>query len=63
MSGVIAGIDPKLLHAGQECCPIYAQTRGSSVHSAHSSLSLGECAHDLIAVFFSTIIRGTAASM
>ncbi len=63
MSGVIAGIDSKLLHPGEESCPIRMQARRSSVRSAHASLRLSECAHDLIALPFSTIIRSTAPSM
>src|SRR5260370_21454010 len=63
MSGVIAGIDSNLLHPGEESCPIRAQARRSSVRSAHAPLRLSECAHDLIALFLSTIIRSTAPSM
>src|SRR5690348_3641999 len=63
MSGVIAGIDSKLLHPGEESGPIRMQARRSSVRSPHPSLRLSECAHDLIALPFRTIIRRAAPSM
>jgi hypothetical protein len=63
MSGIIAGIDSKLLHPGEESCPIRSQARRSSVRSAHPSLRLSECAHDLIALFLSTIVRSAAPSI
>src|SRR5580704_11232173 len=60
MSGIIARIDAKFFHPGQESRPVHTQARRSSVRPSHSSLRFGERLDDLITLFFG-MIAGTAA--
>src|SRR6516164_3980050 len=44
-------VDTELPHTREEGCAVDAQPRGSSIGAAHASVTFGQCAHALLALF------------
>jgi len=55
-SGVLSGIEPKLLHSRNESCAVQTDALGSSAAPPNSAFSFGERSHDLLALLLRILV-------